>query len=236
MFPYGRLNAPVPHILLSDMPQEKVLDVSEIFVSLQGEGTLAGIPTFFVRLSGCNLRCNWCDTSYAQKPSKNFISIEEIVRHWEKAGKIPYVQITGGEPLLQENVYDLMDFFLKEGVTLLLETNGSISLRKVPKEVIKILDLKTPSSGMTPYMRYENLAYLGTKDQVKFVIADRVDYEWAKKRMSLYYLPVYTQVLFSPAWGLMNPQELANWIIEERLPVRFQLQLHKILWGEKRGV
>ncbi|OAG28265.1 radical SAM protein [Thermodesulfatator autotrophicus] len=219
------------------MPAEEPLfDVAEIFVSLQGESTYMGLPTFFVRLSGCNLRCKWCDTIYAQKPQNNLLGLSEILIRWQKEGSLKFVQITGGEPLLQENVYLLMKAFLEKGATILLETNGSVSLGRVPKEVVKIMDFKTPSSGMTHHMCYENLAYLTRKDQVKFVIADKEDYNWAKEILARFYLPVYTQVLFSPVWQTVKPQELAEWIIKDRLQVRFQLQLHKVLWGEKRGV
>jgi len=195
-----------------------------------------GLPTFFVRLAGCNLRCSWCDTPYAQKPLQKWLSLGEIFKLWEQYGRLPYIQLTGGEPLLQEDVYDLIDLFLKEKATVLLETNGSLSLKRVPREVVKIMDLKTPSSGMDRFMDYTNLAYLDRKDQVKFVIADRRDYEWAKERVFRYHLTVYTQVLFSPVFGRLDPRELAEWILKDRLLVRFQIQLHKILWGERPGV
>ncbi len=219
-------NAPVPPITVK---------VCETFVSLQGEGTHVGLPTFFVRLSGCNLSCSWCDTLYAREEGTP-LTIEEILIRWREEGALPWVQITGGEPLLQEGVYPLMEAFLDEGASVLLETNGSVSLARVPRRVIKIMDLKCPSSGMTQQMRWENLAYLSSPDQVKFVIANRDDYEWARKVVEERYLFLYTQVLFSPAYGLLKPQELAEWILEDRLRVRFQIQLHKILWGEKRGV
>ncbi|WP_457755797.1 7-carboxy-7-deazaguanine synthase QueE, partial [Thermodesulfatator indicus] len=204
------------------MPErDLILDIAEIFVSLQGESTYVGLPTFFVRLAGCNLQCQWCDTVYAQQPQKNFISLSEILDRWQRGGKLKVVQITGGEPLLQENVYPLMKAFLDKGATVLLETNGSMPLERVPREVVKIMDIKPPSSEMNAYMRFENLAYLDRKDQVKFVIADREDYKWAKNVMTKFYLPVYTQVLFSPVWQRLEPRELAEWIIKDKLPVRF---------------
>ncbi len=209
--------------------------VCEIFVSLQGEGTHVGLPCFFVRLSGCNLACSWCDTPYAREEGRPW-SLPEILSRWREEDALPWVQITGGEPLLQEGVYPLMEAFLREGAKVLLETNGSLSLARVPQEVIKIMDLKCPSSGMTKYMRWENLAYLSSRDQIKFVIANRKDYEWAKEIVQKKYLFLYTQVLFSPVFGHLNPKDLAQWILNDRLRVRFQLQLHKILWGEKRGV
>ncbi len=210
--------------------------ISEIFVSLQGEGTHAGLPTFFVRLAGCNLACRWCDTVYARQEKGKTISVEEILKHWQREGCLPWIQITGGEPLLQEGVYPLMKAFLDQNTTVLLETNGSLPLRKVPPEVVKVMDIKCPSSGMSSRMCWENLAHLGVKDQVKFVIANKEDYEWAKEIVKQRYLTYYTQVLFSPVFKALEPAELANWILRDRLPVRFQLQLHKILWGERRGV
>ncbi len=212
------------------------LKVCEIFVSLQGEGVHQGLPTFFVRLAGCNLACRWCDSRYAREEPGFDLSIEDILHRWQAEGGLPWVQITGGEPLLQEGVYPLMKRFLREGVTVLLETNGSILLDRVPQGVVKIMDLKTPSSGMSRFMCWENLAYLSSKDQVKFVIADREDYLWAKAAIERHYLPVFTQVLLSPAYGELAPQKLAHWILEDRLPVRLQIQLHKFLWGDRRGV
>lgn len=211
------------------------LRISELFISLQGEGTFVGLPTFFVRLAGCNLKCRWCDTAYAQTGGEPY-TIEKIVDEWERSKKLPWVQITGGEPLLQEGVYPLMKAFLRKGATVLLETNGSLSLAQVPKEVVKIMDLKCPSSGMTDYMKWENLAFLTPKDQVKFVIANREDYEWAKGKVQELYLPYFTQVLFSPVYKVLAPQKLAEWILKDGLRVRFQLQLHKILWGDRPGV
>jgi len=213
----------------------KKLLLCETFVSLQGESTLQGLPMFFIRLSGCNLRCKWCDTRYAWQGGKE-VSLGEIFAQWRGEGSLPWVEITGGEPLLQKGVYALMDLFLKEGVKVLLETNGSISLEKVPQEVLKIVDLKPPSSGMNQFIFWPNLAYLGPKDQVKFVLADRADYLWARDVLNRYSLTVYTQVLMSPVYNVLPPQDLARWILEDRLPVRFQLQLHKVLWGDRPGV
>ncbi len=191
---------------------------------------------FFIRLAGCNLKCKWCDTIYAQKPLNNFINFQDIINYWEERGKLKYIQITGGEPLIQKNIYYLIEFFLRENCKVLLETNGSISLKFVPREVIKIMDIKTPSSGMSYKTKFKNLAFLTKKDEVKFIIADKNDYNWTKKIIHKYYLPIYTNVLISPAYKLIDPKLLASWIIKDYLPVRFQLQLHKILWGERRGV
>ena len=221
---------------MPDSRSKPVLDVAELFVSLQGEGAHAGLPMFFVRLAGCNLRCRWCDTPYAQRPLKKFLSLSQILSLWEQEGALGYVQITGGEPLLQENVYPLMESFLEQGVKVLLETNGSLSLERVPPEVIKVMDLKPPSSGMEEHNLFSNLAFLTKKDEVKFVVADEKDYAWAKEIIFSYHLPVFTNVLLSPAFGLLEPQKLASWILKDRLPVRFQLQLHKVLWGDRPGV
>ncbi len=211
------------------------IELCETFVSLQGEGAYQGLPMFFVRLAGCNLRCRWCDTTYAHGPGQK-VPLSEIVRRWQEEGRLPWVEITGGEPLLQEGVYALFEAFLRQGVRVLLETNGSLSLARVPREVIKIMDLKTPSSGMTESIYWPNLAYLGARDQVKFVLANREDYLWACAVLKRYQLPVYTQVLMSPVYGALSPQTLAEWILRDRLPVRFQIQLHKFLWGDRRGV
>ena len=193
-----------------------------------------GWPTFFVRLAGCNLNCAWCDTSYAREGGQTF-TLPEILRKWRET-RLPWVQVTGGEPLLQEGVYPLLEAFLKEGAMVILETNGSLSLARVPKQVVKVMDLKCPSSGMSHFMKWDNLAFLDGKDQVKFVIADERDYAWAKEKVQAFYLPVYTQVLFSPAYKRLAPQTLAEWILKDGLHVRFQIQLHKLLWGERRGV
>ncbi|HIE33452.1 MAG TPA: radical SAM protein [Thermodesulfobacteriaceae bacterium] len=205
------------------------LKISELFVSLQGEGPAAGYPAFFVRLSGCNLSCRWCDTPHARQPKTGQeMEIPKIVNHFRKSG-VSQVLITGGEPLLQEGVYALMEEFLALGAQVFLETNGSLSLKRVPSEVTKVMDLKPPSSGMSKYMLYENLRYLSHRDQIKFVIADEEDYRWAKEKVLRLGLNYFTEVSFSPAWGLMSPEKLAKMILRDRLPVRLQPQLHKIL-------
>ncbi len=210
------------------------LKVAEVFVSLQGEGALAGYPCFFVRLSGCNLRCRWCDTAWAWEGGWE-MPLKEILERWQASG-VSLVEVTGGEPLLQAGVIELMKDFLKAGATVLLETNGSQSLKGVPREVIKIVDFKCPSSGMSAYNRYENLRYLHRPDQIKFVIADREDYLFARKKIVELDLVRVAEVLMSPVWRQMDPVDLARWILEDKLPVRFQIQLHKILWGERAGV
>ena len=161
--------------------------------------------------------------------------LKEILERWQASG-VSLVEVTGGEPLLQAGVIELMKDFLKAGATVLLETNGSQSLKGVPREVIKIVDFKCPSSGMSAYNRYENLRYLHRPDQIKFVIADREDYLFARKKIVELDLVRVAEVLMSPVWRQMDPVDLARWILEDKLPVRFQIQLHKILWGERAGV
>lgn len=210
------------------------LFVTETFSSLQGEGAYQGIPCFFIRLSGCNLRCSYCDSSYAWEKGEPQ-SINELIFLWQKSG-IELVQVTGGEPLLQPESLELMQHLLQKGATVLLETNGSLSLANVPRQVIKIVDRKTPGSHMEQGWMEENLRFLTKKDQVKFVITDKADYYWARKWIVQKCLASFTQVLFSPAWGRLEPEALASWVMEDKLSVRFQLQLHKILWGDRRGV
>lgn len=203
-------------------------------MSLQGEGVWAGWPCFFIRLSGCNLRCTYCDTQYAYNKVDNR-DIEGLINEWRRTG-VGLVQVTGGEPLLQPGTHTLIEALLSEGARVLLETNGSLDLRNVPREVIKIVDRKTPGSAMEEFFLEENLGWLNQGDQLKFVITDREDYEWAREEVIRLCLFYYTEVLFSPAWGRLAPFQLAEWIIADRLSVRFQIQLHKILWGEKRGI
>ncbi|RKX62339.1 MAG: 7-carboxy-7-deazaguanine synthase QueE [Thermodesulfobacteriota bacterium] len=209
------------------------LSVSETFLSLQGEGAWVGWPCFFIRLAGCNLRCTYCDTRYAYNKGEKR-DIPGLVEEWRKS-RIGLVQVTGGEPLLQAETLTLLEALLNEGAKVLLETNGSLALGNVPMEVIKIVDRKTPGSGMEKFFLEANLGWLNQGDQLKFVITDREDYEWAREEVVRLCLSCYTEVLFSPAWGGPVPFQLAEWIIADRLSVRFQIQLHKILWGEKRG-
>jgi 7-carboxy-7-deazaguanine synthase len=210
------------------------LSVSETFVSLQGESVWAGWPCFFIRLSGCNLRCTYCDTRYAYNEGEKR-DIPGLIDEWRQS-RIALVQVTGGEPLLQSETLTLLDGLVNEGAKVLLETNGSLALGNVPREVIKIVDRKTPGSGMEESFLAENLRWLNQGDQLKFVITDRKDYEWAREEVIRLRLLFYTEVLFSPAWGGLPPFQLAEWIIADRLSVRFQIQLHKIIWGEKRGI
>jgi len=212
-----------------------VLKVSEIFHSLQGESTHAGRPCLFIRLAGCDLRCAYCDTEYAFQGGTG-MSVEEVIEEVRRHG-CRLVEVTGGEPLLQEEVYPLLERLIDEEYEVLLETSGAHSTARVPKSVAVILDLKTPGSGMESHNRWENLERLGPGDEVKFVLCDRADYEWAREAVERHALAERHPVLFSPAHGELAPRVLAGWILEDGLSVRLQLQIHKQIWGpEARGV
>jgi len=211
------------------------LQVNEIFYSIQGESTFTGRPCVFVRLTGCNLRCRWCDTEYAFYEGQ-MLTVEQVLEQ-VRAYKCPLVEITGGEPLLQGEVHSLIDRLLLEGYEVLVETGGSLDVGRLDPWVVKILDLKALGSGMDCLNNLDNLQYLDRKDQVKFVVANRRDYEWAKQMMAEHALAEKAQVLFSPVFGELHPRELAEWILADRLPVRLQIQLHKYLWDpDQRGV
>ena len=213
-----------------------MLSVNEIFYSIQGESTYAGKPCVFVRLAGCDLRCSWCDTPYAFNEGQK-MSVDEIARKVGEYGS-GLVELTGGEPLLQEGVYALMERLLDEGRTVLLETGGQIDVSRVPGAVVKVMDVKCPASGESEKVEWNNIDRLGSHDQVKFVIQDRVDYEFARDILSRHALDRRcAAVLFSPVHGVLNPRDLSEWILEDRLPVRLQLQIHKHIWGaDVRGV
>ena len=207
------------------------MELSEIFYSIQGESTFAGLPCIFIRLAGCNLRCIYCDTKYAY--IKEFeLSVDEILEEIKKYSPISLVEVTGGEPLLQDDTYLLLDKLIKEKYQVLLETNGSILLNRVPKKIIKIVDIKTPGSKMSDKMNWENINYLNLKDEIKFVITDKKDFDWAIEKVKNYNLLQYN-VLFSPAHNMIEPGILAQWIKEGKIPVRMQLQLHKIIYNDK---
>jgi len=212
------------------------LIVNELFLSLQGESTAQGRLCAFIRLSGCNLRCRWCDTVYAFEGGEQ-MSVEKVTEEVLKM-QCPLVEITGGEPLLQKAVYPLMENLLEKGLEVLLETSGSIYLDKVPAGVRKIVDIKPPGSGEVEKNCWRNLKLLNDGDELKFVLASRDDYVWAKevcRSEKLFNRKV--ELLFSVAYGFLSPQSVAKWIIEDKLPVRFQLQQHKYIWPPtQRGV
>ena len=214
----------------------KVLTVNEIFYSIQGESTRAGEPCVFVRLTACDLRCSWCDTPYAFYEGRK-MSIDEVIAA-VNGHDCGLVEITGGEPLLQDDVYPLMERLLAGGRTVMLETGGHRSIARVPDRVLKIVDVKCPASGEADKNDWENLSRLGPHDQVKFVIQDRADYEFARDVATRYALDRRcAAVLFSPVHGVMDAKELSKWILDDRLPVRLQLQIHKHIWGANvRGV
>jgi 7-carboxy-7-deazaguanine synthase len=212
---------------------EKMLKITEIFYSLQGETNTVGLPTVFVRLTGCPLRCSYCDTAYAFSGGKKQTLTEIIGQVDEYQAR--YVTVTGGEPLAQSTCHELLTRLLDKGYIVSLETSGALDISSVDQRVIKVMDLKTPSSDEIDKNLFQNIEYLGAKDQVKFVIADTKDYEWSKSIMHKYGLSNRCEVLFSPVMGEMNPTELAEKIIQDNLPVRFQIQLHKYLWGDAQG-
>ncbi len=210
------------------------LFLCETFSSIQGEGSFSGYPCFFIRLAGCNLRCGYCDTSYSHGPGQK-TKITDILSVWERS-RIPLVLVTGGEPLLQPGVYRLMERLMKAGATCLLETNGSLSVASVPARVVKILDWKTPASGFGSSFLTENLRFISKNDQIKFVIVSKSDYEWVLNRVREYYLYNLCEVIFSPASGTLAPEQLASWMMKDLPRARLQVQLHRILWGERKGV
>ncbi len=209
------------------------LRITEIFLSLQGEADAVGWPTVFVRLTGCPLRCNYCDTSYAFTGGES-MSIEAVVAT-VAAHSTRHVCVTGGEPLSQKGTLELLRRLCDAGHDVSLETSGALDISGVDERVSRVMDLKTPCSGEAARNRYENIPLLRRHDQVKLVIADRNDYDWAVAVLQKYQLNTLCSVLFSPAFGSMEPRQLAEWIIEDHLPVRFQMQLHKILWGDEQG-
>ena len=213
-----------------------MLTVNEIFHSIQGESTHAGRRCVFVRLTACDLRCTWCDTPYAFHEGRR-MAIEDVLAEVERY-ECDTVELTGGEPLLQKDVYPLMDQLLARGRTVLVETGGHVSLAGVPPGVHTIMDIKCPGSGESHRMNWENLARLDADDEVKFVIRDRPDYDYARDVLRRHALDVKVgAVLFSPVHGVLDPKTLSEWVLEDRLPVRVQLQVHKYIWSpETRGV
>jgi 7-carboxy-7-deazaguanine synthase len=212
-----------------------MININEIYLSVQGESSHTGLPCVFVRLTGCNLRCVWCDTTHAFHEGKTQ-SIDQTLKDIKIFG-INLVEITGGEPLMQEDVYPLMEALLENGYKVMLETGGSLSLEKVPRDVIKIMDLKCPGSGEHNKNNLDNLKLLAPHDEVKFVILDRRDYEWSRDLIKKHKINKTAPILFSPVYGKLELKEMVKWILEDLLPVRLQTQLHKVIWSkETKGV
>lgn len=207
------------------------LKITEIFYSLQGEADTVGFPTVFVRLTGCPLRCQFCDTAYAFHGGE-WHSVDDVLA--KVAGfSARYVCVTGGEPLAQKNCLPLLTRLCDSNYRVSLETSGAMPIAGVDARVIRIVDVKTPGSGEERRNRYDDLALLRAEEQIKFVICDRADYDWSREKLAT--LPENCQVLFSPSAGQLPARQLADWILADRLPVRFQLQLHKVLWGNVPG-
>ncbi|MEE2785571.1 MAG: 7-carboxy-7-deazaguanine synthase QueE [Pseudomonadota bacterium] len=212
----------------------QTLRITEIFLSLQGESNTVGLLTVFVRLTGCPLRCQYCDTAYAFSGGK-LMSLEVIIRQVEEFG-VKHVTVTGGEPLAQANVHPLMSELCDREFRVSLETSGALSIAEVDQRVVRVVDLKTPDSKEVHRNLWENLAMLNQQDQIKFVICSRSDYEWAKLKCQEYGLTErVADVFFSPSFDQIAPVDIGNWVVEDRLPVRVQLQLHKLLWGDVPG-
>lgn len=215
------------------VPADETLRISEIFFSLQGETSRVGLPTVFVRLTGCPLRCAYCDTSYAFTGGQtmSLASIMQAVGVYAPR----YVTVTGGEPLAQKNCLLLLRALCDAGYEVSLETGGALDVSGVDARVVKVLDIKTPASGEMEKNLWGNLAYLNPQDEIKFVICDAADYQWAKQVLAERGLAQRCAVLFSPVQGKLSPTDLAEWILRDRLPVRLQVQLHKLLWGNEVG-
>jgi 7-carboxy-7-deazaguanine synthase len=219
----------------TQIPIAERLRVIEVYASVQGESTFAGLPCVFVRLAGCNLRCTWCDSEFTFVGGEHR-SIDDVVDEVLKMG-IPLVEITGGEPLVHKQCVPLMERLLAKGLTVLLETSGSIDVEPVPDAVHIIMDLKPPDSGCVGDNRMENLDALGPGDELKFVLASRRDYEWSRDLVGMLKLDQRFTVLFSTAFGILDPARVSDWLCEDRLNVRLQLQMHKYVWPpNERGV
>jgi len=222
--------------LTTALHPEPVLQIAETFYSIQGESSYAGYPCFFIRLAGCNLRCSWCDSSFSYEEPAVPLTVNQLLKE-VAAFPNALIEITGGEPLLQENVYPLIDGLLAGGRQVLLETNGSLSLARIDPRVVKIMDVKCPASSMHERMDLDNFTYLTPSDEVKFVIASNADYRWAKEVLIALQQTTAARVLFAPVDGRVAGSDLAAWILKDQLDVRLQLQLHRLLWPQKmRGV
>ena len=210
-----------------------LLRITETFLSIQGESTTTGLPTVFVRLTGCPLRCTYCDTAYAFTGGQQ-MSVEMVIDEVEKFG-VNRVTVTGGEPLAQPECISLLKTLCDQGFAVSIETSGALAINKIDPRVTKVMDLKTPSSGEHRRNLYDNLAHLNEDDEIKFVISDREDYDWAKTTITDHNLVECVHVLLSPNHQALHPRELGEWILRDRLPVRLQVQLHKYLWGDEPG-
>lgn len=210
------------------------LKIFEIFYSIQGETSRVGLPTAFIRLTGCPMRCTYCDTEYAFSGGNN-MEIAEILEN-DHLKTVKYVTVTGGEPLAQKECTDLLKALCDAGYSVSLETGGAMDIAPVDKRVSVILDIKTPGSNEAKNMRWDNMAHVKSTDEIKFVICNRTDYDWAKAKMTELVLTEKCPILFSPSFHELKAEELASWVLADKLPVRVQIQLHKILWGEKSGV
>jgi 7-carboxy-7-deazaguanine synthase len=215
------------------LPAMQRVKLTEIFLSIQGEADAVGWLTVFVRLTGCPLRCGYCDTTYSFYGGE-WHSLEDVLQTVSSQG-VKHVCVTGGEPLSQQGCVPLLKALCDVGYAVSLETSGAIDISTVDSRVARVVDLKTPGSGELKRNRYENLPLLTAHDQVKFVLCDRADYEWARAQVREHQLSERCTVLFSPVHGQVTPRELAEWILQDRLPVRLQVQLHKYLWGDERG-
>ena len=214
-------------------PREGMLKITEIFHSIQGEAVQAGLPTAFIRLTGCPLRCIYCDSEYAFYGGK-WVHFDDILAEVRRCDS-PYVCVTGGEPLAQKRCAELLTLLCDEGFEVSLETSGAVDISAADRRVSRVMDLKTPGSGEHLKNLWSNLDELDGKDQIKFVICSRADYGWARAQVRDRGLDTICEVLFSPAWGQVEARDLAGWILEDHLPVRLQLQLHKLLWGDVPG-
>lgn len=209
------------------------LRITEIFLSLQGESRTVGYPTVFIRLTGCPLRCGYCDTTYAFQGGQ-WVTLDAILTE-VASFKTRHITVTGGEPLAQRECAALLTQLCDAGYSVSLETSGALDVSAVDARVVKVMDLKTPGSGEEAKNHWDNLQCLSDQDQIKFVLCDRTDYDWAKQKLEQHNLMSCCEVLFSPCVGQLSPTTLADWIIEDKLQIRFQMQLHKILWGDEPG-
>ncbi len=216
-----------------DQRHNLTLKINEIFFSIQGETNKAGLPTVFIRLTGCPLRCTYCDTEYAFHDGDK-MTLAEIMQTVSDY-KCRQITVTGGEPLAQKNCSPLLEILCDAGYDVSLETSGALNIQDIDIRVARIVDLKTPASGEVDKNLYENIMYLTPNDQIKFVICDREDYEWSKEKLNEYKISGQCEVLFSASHGQIQSSQLADWILQDQLPVRLQIQLHKYLWGDVPG-